>query len=53
MSEPKDEQVKCPDCDGDGWNMTHAQDCKGWERKTCNCTGEQIRCEKCNGSGKI
>lgn len=45
--------MKCSNCNGDGWYVGHAHNCNGWRYEGCDCSGEQIQCEKCQGSGEI
>lgn len=43
--------MKCAECSGDGWYIGHESNCGGWYDGCCDCSGEQIQCEKCNGTG--
>ncbi len=45
--------TRCSKCNGDGWNIGHTSTCSGWYGKGCDCSGEQIQCEHCQGTGDI
>ena len=44
-------EVECPSCGGDGWYVGHEDEC--WETGDCNCSGVQLQCEQCQGSGSV
>jgi hypothetical protein len=47
----EDETVKCSACGGDGWYVGHEDKC--YETGDCGCSGVQLQCEKCGGTGRV
>jgi len=45
--------MKCNWCAGDGWYVDHSSECDGFSGKECNCSGVQVQCEKCQGTGEV
>jgi len=44
-------KIKCQMCGGDGWYVGHDDEC--YETGDCNCSGVQVRCETCGGTGEV
>ena len=47
---PEDVAV-CSECGGDGWWVGHDEEC--YRSGDCGCSGVQIRCHVCFGSGVL
>lgn len=45
------ENSTCSDCNGEGWYLDHEDEC--YENGRCNCTGVQVWCERCRGTGTL
>lgn len=41
--------VECRYCDGQGWFADHEDEC--YEDGACSCSGVQVQCHECNGTG--